>query len=252
MQAIHNESPRRIMPFVAQNCAALPESLLDALLFGSVKGSFTGARDLPGLFELPDKGTLFLDELNALPLPLQYTKLLRVLETGSCAGWATPKPQGGCADYCRHVPGPQHNPCAPDLVLPAQRRQPDPAAPAAKKRRHPLLCRHFLAKHNAKLGTRVTGISAQALELLKACPYGQYPGIVQFAGGGAELPQRRLPLSPRTCRNGARRRCAPITAGKGCKIRREPDSVSPAGPMGAISAAQPNTCRYRARPCSAG
>lgn len=80
-QAIHNSSKRKNKPFIAQNCAALPSSLLEGILFGTVKGGFTGAVDRPGLFELADTGTLFLDEINSMPQELQ-AKLLRVLQDG--------------------------------------------------------------------------------------------------------------------------------------------------------------------------
>lgn len=80
-QAIHNSSKRKSRPFIAQNCAALPGSLLEGILFGTVKGGFTGAVDRPGLFELADTGTLFLDEINSMPQELQ-AKLLRVLQDG--------------------------------------------------------------------------------------------------------------------------------------------------------------------------
>ncbi len=81
VQSIHNSSNRKHKPFIAQNCAALPSNLLESILFGSVKGSFTGAENRPGLFELANGGTLFLDEVNSMPLELQ-TKLLRVLQDG--------------------------------------------------------------------------------------------------------------------------------------------------------------------------
>ncbi|MBS3950281.1 MAG: sigma 54-interacting transcriptional regulator [Peptococcaceae bacterium] len=81
VQAIHNASRRRARPFVAQNCAALPETLLESILFGTIRGSFTGAENRPGLFEIANGGTLFLDELNAMPPSLQ-AKLLRVLQDG--------------------------------------------------------------------------------------------------------------------------------------------------------------------------
>jgi len=81
VQGIHHESRRSEGPFVAQNCAAIPETLLESILFGTVKGSYTGAVDRKGLFELADGGTLFLDELHTMPIELQ-AKLLRILEDG--------------------------------------------------------------------------------------------------------------------------------------------------------------------------
>lgn len=78
-QSIHNASPRLNGPFVAVNCAAIPETLLESIIFGTVKGAFTGAENKPGLFEEADKGTLFLDELDSMNMLLQ-SKLLRVLE----------------------------------------------------------------------------------------------------------------------------------------------------------------------------
>ena len=81
VQSIHNSSKRKNQPFIAQNCAALPNNLLESILFGSVKGSFTGAENRAGLFELANGGTLFLDEINSMPVELQ-AKLLRVLQDG--------------------------------------------------------------------------------------------------------------------------------------------------------------------------
>lgn len=81
VQSIHNASQRRNKPFIAQNCAALPSNLLEGILFGTVKGGFTGAENRAGLFELSNGGTLFLDEINSMPLELQ-SKLLRVLQDG--------------------------------------------------------------------------------------------------------------------------------------------------------------------------
>ncbi|MBV7274322.1 sigma 54-interacting transcriptional regulator [Clostridiaceae bacterium UIB06] len=80
-QSIHNISPRRKGPFVAINCAALPENLLESELFGYEEGAFTGAKKggKLGLFELAHKGTIFLDEIGEIPLSLQ-SRLLRVLQ----------------------------------------------------------------------------------------------------------------------------------------------------------------------------
>lgn len=81
-RAVHQQSLRREGPFVAINCGALPENLIESELFGHVKGAFTGADTLrEGLFEMADSGTIFLDEIGELPLAMQ-AKLLRVLESG--------------------------------------------------------------------------------------------------------------------------------------------------------------------------
>jgi len=80
VQGIHNEnSITKNQPFVAINCAAIPESLLESLLFGTVQGAFTGSMNTTGLIEQADHGTLYLDEINSMPLGLQ-AKLLRVLQ----------------------------------------------------------------------------------------------------------------------------------------------------------------------------
>ena len=82
-KGIHDLSPRRGKPFIAVNCAALPETLLESELFGHEKGAFTGAAERRlGRFELADTGTLFLDEIGEIPLSVQV-KLLRVLESRS-------------------------------------------------------------------------------------------------------------------------------------------------------------------------
>ncbi|WP_018924131.1 sigma-54 interaction domain-containing protein [Salsuginibacillus kocurii] len=78
-QSIHSESDRATGPFISQNCAALPETLIEGILFGTVKGAFTGATERAGLFEEAEGGTLLLDEINSLAPALQ-AKLLRVLQ----------------------------------------------------------------------------------------------------------------------------------------------------------------------------
>jgi two-component system response regulator AtoC len=96
-KTLHYESVRQAEPFIAINCAAIPETLLESELFGYEKGAFTDARaQKRGLFELADKGTLFLDEIGEIPLTLQ-AKLLRVLEEQSF------RRLGGLKDICVDV-----------------------------------------------------------------------------------------------------------------------------------------------------
>ncbi|NMA49854.1 MAG: sigma 54-interacting transcriptional regulator [Tissierellia bacterium] len=80
-QSIHNHGARKGNTFIAQNCAAIPDSLLEGILFGTEKGGFTGAIEREGIFEQANGGTLLLDEINSMSLPLQ-AKLLRVLQEG--------------------------------------------------------------------------------------------------------------------------------------------------------------------------
>ncbi len=92
-RAVHSASPRRQRPFVAVNCAAFAETLLDSELFGHEKGAFTGAdRSRPGVFEAAHRGTLFLDEAGEMPLALQ-AKLLRVLMDGSVVRVGSTEPR---------------------------------------------------------------------------------------------------------------------------------------------------------------
>ncbi len=81
-KALHQYGPRKHEAFLSENCAAIPETLLESILFGHKKGAFTGAhRDNPGHFLAADKGTLFLDEIGDMPLSMQ-SKLLRVIQDG--------------------------------------------------------------------------------------------------------------------------------------------------------------------------
>jgi arginine utilization regulatory protein len=81
VQCLHSESTRRNKPFIAQNCAAIPSTLFESILFGTALGSFTGAKDSKGLIEAAEGGTLFLDEINSMDITLQ-AKLLRFLQEG--------------------------------------------------------------------------------------------------------------------------------------------------------------------------
>src|SRR5207237_4058417 len=92
-RAIHHGSPRSGAPFIPVNCVAIPSELAESMLFGHLKGSFTGATaDRKGWFELADGGTLFLDEIGDMPATLQ-AKLLRVLEDGEITPVGTAQPK---------------------------------------------------------------------------------------------------------------------------------------------------------------
>lgn len=78
-QSIHKHSDRCNMPFVSQNCAAIPSTLLESILFGTVKGSYTGAENKKGLFEVAQGGTIFLDEINSMEISVQ-AKILKAIE----------------------------------------------------------------------------------------------------------------------------------------------------------------------------
>jgi arginine utilization regulatory protein len=82
VQGIHNASANSSEPFIGVNCAAIPESLLESMLFGTTRGAFTGAENTVGIFQQANRGTVYLDEINSMPVNLQ-AKLLRLLEEKS-------------------------------------------------------------------------------------------------------------------------------------------------------------------------
>jgi arginine utilization regulatory protein len=180
VQAIHHASPRRKKPFIAQNCAALPSSLLESILFGTVKGSFTGAENRPGLFELAHEGTLFLDELNSMPLELQ-AKLLRVLQDGFIRRVGDTKV---IPVDVRIVAATNTNPL---LAVEQGKMRADLYyrinvvtlhLPPLRERKEDigLLVRHFIEDYNRKFGLSVTGLSPDAEELLVSY---DWPGNVR-------------------------------------------------------------------------
>jgi arginine utilization regulatory protein len=161
-QSIHNESPRKHKPFIAQNCAALPESLLEGLLFGTSVGSFTGAQDRAGLFEQANGGTLLLDEINSMSTNLQ-AKLLRALQERKIQRLGSSKiieidvrviatvnedpleaiANGKLREDLYYRLG------VVNLVIPPLR---------SRKEDIPILIEHFIKKHADALGVRVDGL----------------------------------------------------------------------------------------------
>ena len=178
---VHDHSNRNDRLFVAQNCAALPEQLLESELFGHKRGAFTGAtEEKKGLFEVAHKGTLFLDEIGEMPLTLQ-AKLLRVLQEGEI------RPVG--SSHTRKV----------DVrIVAATNRSLEQEVKAGKFREDlyyrlrvfpvrvpPLrerradivpLAQHFLRKYASLFGRRVEGLSQETYDLLRAY---DWPGNVR-------------------------------------------------------------------------
>ncbi|MFS0646462.1 sigma-54 interaction domain-containing protein [Siminovitchia sp. 179-K 8D1 HS] len=180
VQAIHNASPRRSAPFIAQNCAAIPSSLLESILFGTAKGSYTGAVDRPGLFEIADGGTLFLDELNSMPLDIQ-AKLLRVLENGLIRRVGGMKERAVNVRIIAAMNEPARK-CVEEKTLRAdlyyRLNVIQLQIPPLRERKEdiPLLVDHFIQKYNSLFGKRVTSVSDKVLKWFTAYPW---PGNVR-------------------------------------------------------------------------
>ena len=180
-QAIHNLSPRSRRPFVAVNCAALPDTLLEAELFGYKAGAFTDAKkDKPGRFKLADRGTLFLDEIGDISPALQV-RLLRVLQE------KTYEPLGG-VESIRHDARviAASNRDLQELVKEGRFREDlyyrinvlKLVLPPLRERMEdvPLLIDHFIRIFNALQDKSLQGVDDQALACLMAY---HYPGNVR-------------------------------------------------------------------------
>lgn len=170
-QSIHNESSRAKEPFIAVNCSAIPDSLLESILFGTTKGAFTGAENKSGLFEEAKNGTLFLDELNSMSIVLQ-AKLLRALET----------------NRIRRVGGNQEIPVNPRIIS-AMNINPLEAieneklrsdfyyrlavvtleCPPLRNRKEDIitLSWHYIKKYNKILGRKVDRLSPEVMKILE-------------------------------------------------------------------------------------
>ncbi len=170
-RAVHENSARRDRPFIAINCGGIPENLLESELFGYMKGSFTGAyADKPGLFEIANKGTVFLDEITDLPQLLQV-KLLRAVQE------KTFRRIGGAEDITVDV-----------RIISATNRDLEESVrkgafredlyyrlnvipiriPPLRSRKEdiPILAQYFLEKYSCQFGKEIKKISAYAMELL--------------------------------------------------------------------------------------
>ncbi|WP_198192157.1 MULTISPECIES: sigma-54-dependent Fis family transcriptional regulator [unclassified Gilliamella] len=178
---IHQTSHRRDKAFISLNCSALPTSLIESTLFGTVKGAFTGAENRQGYLELANGGTLFLDELNAMPLEMQ-SKLLRFLQEKTY--W----PLGGNKEQHADVRIVAAMNESPAELLKSGKMRSDLfyrlnvgliKLPALRERQEdiPVLARYFIDKHKTDVNIVITGISEHALQQLMSAPW---PGNVRM------------------------------------------------------------------------
>lgn len=186
-QSIHYGGIRKDKPFIAQNCAAIPEALLEGILFGTDKGGFTGAVERQGIFEQANKGTLMLDEVNSMSLQLQ-SKLLRVLQEG----------------YIRRVGGVKDIPVDVRIIATTNEEPMESIKngtlrkdlfyrlnvifihiPPLVKRKDdiPILAKHFIDKQNLIFDKNVKGISK---EVLNSFMEYTWPGNVRELGNVIE------------------------------------------------------------------
>ena len=219
-RAIQGASDRRGKPFVTVNCGALPENLVESILFGHEKGAFTGATERHvGKFVEADGGTLFLDEIGELPLDAQV-KLLRALQDGEIDPVGAKRP---VKVDIRLISATNQN--LIELVKRGEFREdlyyrlnvfPISVPPLrAREGDVPDLARRFLARFAAEEGKRIRGISAEALALLSRY---DWPGNVRqlenavfravVLADGDELTRRRVPADRRPGRRLRRARAA--------------------------------------------
>jgi two-component system response regulator GlrR len=180
-RAIHNASRRRAHPFIAINCGAIPEQLLESELFGHVRGSFTGAvRDHKGLFQAANRGTLFLDEIGDMPVPLQV-KLLRVLQERR----VRPVGSAETTEVDVRVISATHRNIEAEMAagnfrddLYYRLNVVALHLPSLAERREdiPVLANHFLAGICERYGRKISGFAPEAIEALVSAPW---PGNVR-------------------------------------------------------------------------
>lgn len=179
-QSIHNESQRSTKPFISQNCAAIPDTLMESLLFGTNRGAFTGAIDKAGLFEEANGGTLLLDEINSLSPALQ-AKLLRAIQE------KTIRRIGGTHEKEIDVriiatinedpfEAIAHNRLREDLYY--RLSVVTLCLPPLRERKEdiPALVQHFIEKYNTQFGLNVTDVDVNVREFFYAY---DWPGNVR-------------------------------------------------------------------------
>lgn len=179
-QSIHTSGVRCRANFVSQNCAAIPENLLESILFGTERGGFTGAEDKAGLFEIANGGTLFLDEINSMELGMQ-AKILKAIEEKQIRRIGGNK---SISFDVKVISAVNKNPIA--CIREGSLRQDlfyrlstvFIEVPALRNRTAdiPVMTNYFINEYNKKMNKNVTGVTAEVMELF--CQY-SWPGNVR-------------------------------------------------------------------------
>ncbi|MBP1967486.1 sigma-54 interaction domain-containing protein [Paenibacillus aceris] len=227
-QSIHNAGARRNRLFIAQNCAAVPNELMEGIMFGTARGAFTGAIDRAGLFEQANGGTLFLDELNSLDLFLQ-AKLLRVLQDGLV------RRVGGTNEQQVDV-----------RIITAMNIDPKDALDkgmlrsdlfyrlnvvnltlpplAGRKEDIPILTNHFIDKFNDLFGMKITSIAPSAMQRL--LDY-HWPGNIRELSHAIESTYNMMELECEIIEE--THLPASITGNNALRFEQRPESANPTG-----------------------
>lgn len=179
-QSIHTSGVRCRANFVSQNCAAIPENLLESILFGTERGGFTGAEDKAGLFEIANGGTLFLDEINSMELGMQ-AKILKAIEEKQIRRIGSNK---SISFDVKVISAVNKNPIA--CIREGSLRQDlfyrlstvFIEVPALRNRTAdiPVMTNYFINEYNKKMNKNVTGVTDEVMELF--CQY-SWPGNVR-------------------------------------------------------------------------
>ncbi|NCB71011.1 MAG: AAA family ATPase [Clostridia bacterium] len=179
-QSIHSHSPRKSRPFITQNCAAIPHTLLESIFFGTTKGSYTGAENRPGIFELADGGTIFLDEINSMDINMQ-AKLLKAIEEKKITrigGLESKQTDVRIIAAINETPEDciKENRMRGDLYYRLSGIEIE--APSLRSRKSDIkeLADHFIKLYNAEMNKNIRKISPEALELFNEY---DWPGNVR-------------------------------------------------------------------------
>ena len=179
-QAIHTSSKRRDKKFISQNCAAIPPNLLESILFGTVRGSYTGAENRPGLFETANGGTLFLDEINSMEVGLQ-AKLLKAIDEKQVTRLGGYEPVKTdvkiisafnedpfkCAEAGRIRSDLFYRLSVVQLNIPPLRERKEDLA---------YLVDYFISEYNRSMNREITGLSSEVQELFRSY---NWPGNIR-------------------------------------------------------------------------